>query len=440
MLRKKVTDYIVSHNLLKKDGRYLVALSGGADSVALLLLMHDMGYQVEACHCNFHLREEESDRDEHFCINLCNSLGIVLHKTDFNTYEYAIQNRVSIEMAARDLRYEYFNKVLKERKLDAICVAHHQNDSAETLLINLLRGTGLHGLCGIKPVNGNVIRPLLHVTKKEITDYLDSRNQTFVTDSTNLTSNYIRNKIRLNIIPLMQEINPSACSSIADTAERMQEISAIYDKYITEAISRIKKNEYTYSVRHLLSETSPSCILHEIMHPLGFNGAQEKQVMSSLNTSGKTFNSHTYTLITGGEFFYIEANNTDYSTEITITGSGEYTIPGEKKLLISFDRKDKTKEIWKDKHRVMLDKDSVTFPLILRYTKQGDRFVPFGMKGKVLVSDYLTNRKMSLFWKHRQMVLTDTDGNIIWLVGERTSEKNKVTDKTKEILRITIEE
>ena len=207
----------------------LVALSGGADSVCLLMAMKRLGYAIEAIHCNFHLRGAESDRDEEFCKSLCEREQIPFHTVHFDTKTYAEVHKISIEMAARELRYNYFEQLRKAIDAEAILVAHHMNDSVETLLMNLIRGTGIHGLQGIKPRNGNIIRPLLCVSRKEIVEWLGEIGQDYVTDSTNLEDDVTRNKLRLNIIPLLEEINPAASENIAKTALRMVEAGKVFD-------------------------------------------------------------------------------------------------------------------------------------------------------------------------------------------------------------------
>ena len=213
----RIEKYIERFSLMEKDALYLVALSGGADSVSLLLVLKKLGYRVEACHCNFHLRGEESIRDEKFCEQLCISENIPFHHIHFDTKSYSELHHVSIEMAARNLRYSYFESLRKDLNADAICVAHHQEDSVETVLINLIRGTGVKGLRGILPKNGNIIRPLLCVNRSEIEGYLAALNQGFVIDRTNLIDDVVRNKIRLNIIPLLEQINPRVKDNILKT-------------------------------------------------------------------------------------------------------------------------------------------------------------------------------------------------------------------------------
>ena len=208
----KVEAYINKHKLLETSNLYLAALSGGADSVALLLLLKEGGFNVHAAHCNFRLRGAESDRDEAFCVELCRQQGVELHRAHFDTREYAAVHKVSIEMAARELRYRWFSQLREDIGASGVCVAHHRDDSVETVLLNLVRGTGLRGLTGIQPRNGDVLRPLLCVSRAEIEQYLTDRGQGYVTDSTNLEADVMRNKIRLQLIPLLKTLNPSVCS------------------------------------------------------------------------------------------------------------------------------------------------------------------------------------------------------------------------------------
>lgn len=205
MITQSVAQYIGKHHLLDKQGIHLVALSGGADSVALLLVLRDLGYDLHATHCNFHLRGNESDRDEQFCVQICEKLGVPLHRAHFDTHVYAEAHHVSIEMAARELRYQYFRQLKDDIKAKDICVAHHRDDQAETVLMNLMRGAGVQGLTGMAPLNDDIARPLLCVSRQEIEAYLEEKGQDYVTDSTNLVADVNRNKIRLQVIPQMEK-------------------------------------------------------------------------------------------------------------------------------------------------------------------------------------------------------------------------------------------
>ncbi|MBF1589435.1 MAG: tRNA lysidine(34) synthetase TilS, partial [Prevotella sp.] len=294
----KIKRFIASEHLLQVDALYLVALSGGADSVALLLCLKELGYRVEAVHCNFHLRGEESLRDEQFCEDLCQRENIPLHKAHFDTQSYADLHKVSIEMAARELRYRYFFQLKEALGADGVCVGHHKEDSVETILINLVRGTGLSGLMGIRPRNHDVIRPLLCVTRQEIEDYLHQHAVSFVTDSTNLIDDVVRNKIRLNVLPQLSEINPSVTDAILTTANHLSEVDAIVEDSLKEVLRKAVSfiNSATQVSSNSLSNEpfqldlsvvrafpSPSYLLFYILKPLGFSSSQIAEMVSHLD-------------------------------------------------------------------------------------------------------------------------------------------------------------
>ena len=237
MLKYDVQRFIEEKDLFNLQDKVLVALSGGADSVALLRILLSLGYTCECAHCNFHLRGLESDRDESFVRQLCEEHSIPLHVTHFDTSAYAKEHHLSIEMAARELRYEWFEHIRKEIEASVIAVAHHRDDSVETFLLNLMRGAGINGLKGIPVKNGYIVRPLLSVSRDVILDYLQAINQGYVTDSTNLEDEYMRNKIRLNILPLMKEVNPSVMETIQETTFRLSEVASIYHQNRIEAIT-----------------------------------------------------------------------------------------------------------------------------------------------------------------------------------------------------------
>lgn len=241
MFHHEIDKYIEEKQLFTLRDRVLVALSGGADSVALLRVLLALGYRCEAAHCNFHLRGEESNRDEQFVRELCRGLGVALHVTHFDTTAYAARHHVSIEMAAREMRYRWFEQLRQEREMSVIAVAHHRDDSVETFLLNLVRGAGINGLKGISPKNGAIVRPLLEVNRQDILDYLQHLQQPYVTDSTNLQDEYMRNKIRLNILPMLRELNPSVSESIAETAARLGDVSLLYNKEIEAGKRRVMR-------------------------------------------------------------------------------------------------------------------------------------------------------------------------------------------------------
>lgn len=433
----RIEDFISRNHLLEKDGKYLVALSGGADSVTLLWVLHELRYQIEACHCNFQLRGAESDRDEQFCVQLCEQLGIPLHRIHFDTRLYAEVHKESIELAARNLRYRYFAQLKEDVEADGICVAHHQDDTVETVLINLIRGAGIQGLTGISAKNGDILRPLLCVDRKEILAYLEEKGQDYVIDSTNLVDDVVRNKIRLNIIPMLKEINPAASKNIAQAAHHLEEANKMLSSI---AICGEKSEDGTIrvAVQEIESAASAEYALYSSLSPYGFRGKAITEILASLHSTGKTWTSETHQLVIDRECILIREKQTEAFQGMKIPETGCYVLPRGEKIKLSIREREIDFSPSKEKFLITLDADAVTFPLHLRPAQNGDTFHPFGMKGKKLVSDYLTDRKKNLFEKQSQLVLEDAKGQIIWVVGERTSELCKIKEDTKKILYIQV--
>ena len=426
MFKHKVQKFIEEKALFTLQDKVLVALSGGADSVALLRVLLSLGYTCECMHCNFHLRGEESDRDEAFVKALCEEYSVQLHVTHFDTETYAKEHHQSIEMAARELRYAWFHQLKEERKASVIAVAHHRDDSVETFLLNLMRGTGIDGLKGIPVRNGYVVRPLLQESREDILDYLKAIHQDYVTDSTNLQDQYVRNKIRLNILPMMKVINPSVMESIQDTAFRLSEVASIYHQDRGNRLEQIlKKNSDDFmqaSIADVLNDIAPNALLHELLSPLGFNSDQVKDVYRSLehSQSGKRFLSKEWELIRDREDLLLHRIKEEETIPELIVQEVDYT-PG---FIIP-----------RDKCIACVDADKVEMPLTIRKWQVGDKFVPFGMTGKKKVSDYLTDRKMSLYQKENQYVVCSGDF-IVWIVNERSDNRFRITSQTKRVLLI----
>lgn len=419
MIEKKIAQYIDNERLFPINARIIVALSGGADSVALLRILHTLGYDCEAAHCNFHLRGTESDRDEMFVRKLCKTMKTPLHTIDFATEQYAIEKKISIEMAARELRYQWFAEIKEKTKADVIAVAHHQDDSVETVLLNLIRGTGINGLLGIRPKNGDIVRPLLCISRKEITDYLQNAGQEYMTDSTNLQDEYTRNKIRLNLLPLMQEINPLVKEHIIDTSNYLNDVNRIYNKGIEEGKQRVIEKG-NIRIVPLLKEPSPEALLFEILYPLGFNAAQTKNILTMLEGQ------------TGKQFISKDGWRVVKNRELLLIDKKEkQEIPP---FCLIKEEKEYTKDfiIPREKHIACFDTDKLIGEINLRKWQTGDIFIPFGMKGKKKVSDYLTDRKFSIIQKENQWVLCCGD-KIIWIVGERTDNRFRIDEKTKKV-------
>ena len=423
MKAEVVKQFIERNALFAPDERVLVALSGGADSIALLRLLCALGYDCRAAHCNFHLRGTESDRDEAFVRRMCREQGVTLYVTHFDTQEEARRRKVSIEMAARDLRYAWFEEVRKECGAAVIAVAHHSDDSVETLLLNLIRGTGLNGLRGIRPKNGRVVRPLLCMNRQEILTCLKEMGQTYVTDSTNLQNLYTRNKIRLDLLPLMQTINPSVKENLLKMTAHLEGVAHIYQKAIDESRRRVMTAE-GISIEALEQECEPETVLYECLSPLGFRAAQVSEMYQSLKgQSGKEFVGRGWRAVKDRRMLLLAP----------IEEMEEPRLQWEERRLTS------DFVIPRDKQVACLDADKLKAPLTLRRWRDGDTFVPFGMKGRKRVSDYLTDRKFSLLQKERQWVLCCGE-EICWLVGERLDNRFRIDEGTKSVRIVTLEE
>ena len=445
MIVKRIGEYIERRGLLGREDLHLVAVSGGADSVCLLLVLRELGFRVEAVHCNFRLRGAESDRDEVFVKELCDRQGVELHLTHFDTRAYAELHRVSIEMAARDLRYRYFEQLRRDIGAATVCVAHHQDDSVETVLMNLLRGTGLRGLQGIQPRRGCIVRPLLCVSRREIEQWLAERGQGYVTDSTNMVADVVRNKLRIDIIPRLREVFPQAQANILTTAHFAGEALRVYDSAVAARLEHLLQHgsgitgsvSERCSIEELLREPSPEAILFEWLSPAGFTSAAVVQLCSVLPRleSGREWSSATHTLVSHGGFLILEEKDEE-RRPLLIPEPGTYVYDENTKMRIAV-----TDGPHIERGNAMVccaNARTVAFPLTVRRVCRGDRFRPLGMKGTKLVSDFLTDLHLPLTEKRRQLAVCDANGDIVWLVGRRMDDAKKVTAYTAATIRITV--
>lgn len=437
-----VRQFICKNALFDDSRMQIVALSGGADSVALLRIMLQLGYKCHAVHCNFHLRGDESMRDEFFVRDLCGKLSVPLHVENFDTDAYAESQGVSIEMAARELRYSLFEKLRLELGAEHIAVAHHRDDSVETVIMNLVRGTGLRGLTGIKPLNGNIARPLLCVSRTDIEEYLKTLGQNFIIDSTNLQTEYRRNKIRHIIIPELKELNPSVEKSIVQTSTRLQQAYTLYYSAVKKAIERILSEDGStirVNTTALFKEEAHETIAFELLNQYGFTESQISDILQCANgTAGKKFRSTTHILITDRDYLLIRPYNENHLIDTDIDLSiiclpTQVTVSDS--IALEFTVIPACSEIIRDNNVAMIDADLAGTRLKIRSVQNADSFIPFGMNGKQSLADYMTNRKYSLFQKQDQLVVCNDDA-IVWVVGQRIDNRYRVTSQTKHILVI----
>lgn len=408
--------------MIAKGDVVVCGLSGGADSVCLLLQLQELGYQVVAAHCNFHLRGAESDGDEVFVRSLCEQRNVSLYVKDFDTKAYAKEHRQSIEMAARELRYAWFAELCQQVGGKCVAVAHHRDDNVETLLLNLVRGTGLKGLCGMQPRNGMIIRPLLCVSRKDIIEYLEDRGQDYRIDSTNLKSDFSRNKLRLEVLPLLRDINAAADENIATAMENLNEAEKMYRYCVEEFVSASIDGAEEVNIDMVMRAPSPLSVLHEVLSPFGFNRTQLQELLNSIRVVGKRFYSPTHCVVVDREQLVIEDFEKPLDrpvfTQRTVVKTDDFSFDPSPNL-------------------AYFDKAKLTGDFQVRLAEEGDRFQPLGMKGTKLVSDFLTDLKVNRTEKTRQWVLT-CGNEIAWVIGRRISERFRVDEATQEVVILTL--
>ncbi|MFV0501808.1 MAG: tRNA lysidine(34) synthetase TilS [Bacteroidales bacterium] len=429
--------------LFSDDETILLAISGGIDSMVLCDLFLKSSYKFAIAHCNFQLRGEESFRDENFVTNYCNKNNITLHKIRFDTYKHMDIEGISLQMAARDLRYRWFEDLLQKNNYKYLATGHHGDDSIETFLINIIRGTGIAGLHGIQHKINNIIHPLLFTNREEISAYAKKNNIEFVEDSTNSSTKYTRNKIRHELIPLIKEISPNFQRTILKEIERFKETEQVFRTVIDQAKQEIfafENDRINISIEKIKSLNPQRIYLYEFLNEYNFNESTINSILESIyeKSSGKQFFSETHRIVKDREYLILTQNNIINNNEYHISDnltSIKFPLSLEMEFLkdLSFIKIPKTKDI------AMLDADKLEFPLILRKWKKGDYFYPYGLKGEKKISEFYKNLKYSIVDKENQWLLCSND-DIVWVIGQRIDDRYKITNKTKTIYRIELSE
>ena len=406
----------------------IVALSGGADSVALLLGLQRMGIPLVAAHCNFQLRGAESDADETFVRQLCEERGVKLYVEHFDTTTYAHHHHISIEMAARELRYDYFERLRQELGAATIAVAHHRDDNVETLLLNLVRGSGLKGLCGMRPKNGYVVRPLLDMPRTDIEAFLKAEGQTYRTDSTNTDTIYRRNKIRHELLPLLRELNPSIEKTLAATMARLKEAEAI----VAQCAGKGDSNRL--SLAELQASPAPQTLVYDFLSPYGFTPSQCRQIASNYTQRvGALYASASHLCVRDRDALVVGIKPPTISSFEIPKDAHECILPNGARLRLNYCKRDALLELPKAANVVCLDRNRMHFPLMVRSPREGDRFVPYGMKGSQLLSDYLTNKKRNRIEKLATLLLCDAEGPL-WVINERPDQRAAISETTQDVV------
>ncbi|WP_173073745.1 tRNA lysidine(34) synthetase TilS [Tenuifilum thalassicum] len=441
MLKSKFLDFISEHNLFSEHDKLLVGVSGGIDSMVLLHLLVNSGFNVGVSHCNFNLRGEESDADEQFVRYHCLMNGIPIHTIAFDTKQYALENGLSIQVAARELRYNYFDEICKEHKYSHIAIAHNLNDSVETVLLNLARGTGLKGLTGIKPVNGKIIRPLLFATRSQIADYAKENNISFREDSSNASTKYKRNFIRHKVMPLLRELNPSADYSIYNTAQHLNEAQILVERQlaqIQEDLISVNDDKVLIDIEKLLKESAGNYFLVNFLATYGFTPFQAAEAYKlTASSPGSRVESESHVVYRDRSYLILQHKQLQNDDVGVTIAANDTFIESPVKLSINIVDYTEGYTLEKDMNVANLDFQKLKFPLTIRKWKPGDRFVPFGMKGFKKVSDFLVDNKVPLADKNNVYVLT-TAGEIAWVIGYRIDNRFSLSESSNKIFKIKL--
>ncbi|HET8829075.1 MAG TPA: tRNA lysidine(34) synthetase TilS, partial [Pelobium sp.] len=422
LAKKQFTDFVNSNKLFKPSDTILLGVSGGKDSVLMATLFAECGFSFAIAHCNFNLRGDESLRDENFVKALAHRLNVPFHFKSFDTTVFAKTHKISIQMAARQLRYDFFRKLQVSEGFDRIAVAHHQNDTIETVLINLIRGTGIAGLHGIQTDRHHIIRPLLCFTADEIDTVVKENNIPYVEDSSNLSTKYMRNKLRLDIIPQMEQLNPSLAQTFKKNIDYFSQLEKLLIERVASLKSQLIKEEDSLvkiKIAAVLALNPQQLLLFELLKPYGFNATQTENLLSCITgDSGKQFFSDTHILSVDREYIEISALQKPIGLiEKKIAGVGDY-IFNDHHLFVK--ETDKIPSVLDEKTKIYVNAKQLIFPSTLRYWQQGDTFKPFGMKGFKKLSDYFIQQKIPLQQKTQIPILVNGNGEIIWICGYRT--------------------
>ncbi len=444
---KGFQQHITKHFPFLKDKKLLIAISGGIDSVVLTHLLHLLKFDVSLAHCNFQLRQKESDLDAKFVDELAKKLAVKSHSISFNTDEYASKNKLSIQMAARELRYNWFAKILEEKNLDYVLTAHQKEDVLETFLINFTRGTGLEGLIGIPAINGNIIRPLLNFTRDEIHAFAIENNIEWREDKSNASTKYFRNKIRHQVIPVLKELNPSLMRSFDKTLENLQGSQQIVTDSITDfkkQATKLNTENQQFKISEIKKKSNPKAYLFELLKE--YNFTEWNDVVDLLDAqSGKQVLSKTHRLLKNREHIIVSSRQSAVGSleAFEIHESDTFFKNDSLNLNLQYStyniQNPSPKTLNPKPQVALIDNSLLNFPLIVRKWKKGDYFYPIGMQGKKKLSKFFKDEKISLLEKEKTWLLCTSINEVVWIVGKRLDNRFKITENTTKTLKITIE-
>lgn len=427
-------NHIDNHFPKLLQNKFLLACSGGLDSVVLAHLCSHYELDFSLAHCNFKLRGKESDKDEKFVRELAKKMGKYIFVKDFETLDYARDQKVSVQMAARDLRYEWFNALMLQNNIKTLVTAHHSDDNLETFMINLSRGTGIKGLTGIPSRTRNIVRPLLPFTRKQILKFANSSKLAWREDLSNAETKYLRNKIRHDIVPLLKELHPTFMTNFTETQEFLKQISEIADNHISQLKKDIFKEDgevIRIKIESLRALEPLEAYLHALFSAYGFTEWEDLQHLLTA-MSGKEVRSRTHRLVKDRDYLLLTNIEDNLQKEFQITKEDtEIQTP----IGLSISSVHIIEEV--GPNVLYLDKETLKYPLTLRKWQKGDYFYPLGMKGRKKLSKYFKDEKVDVIAKEKQWLLC-SGNDIIWVVGKRADDRYKITNSTNKILKIAL--
>lgn len=427
---EKISEFIQNEGLIKKSDQILVAVSGGRDSIVLLMLLHKLKFPLEVAHCNYQLRGEDSNADEQFVRTLCKKLNIPFHLKKLETINSAKKEGVSLQMKAREQRYQWFNELVSKRKLTKIATAHHLDDQLETILINLTRGTGLKGLRGMKVQRDNVIRPLLCVSRDEINDFIFANHISFREDSSNTSGKYFRNKIRNQVIPVLKEINPSLFQSVNNSTKRLKAVECHWDEQYNVWRTSLQTKGNTVIIPFEQVTKSKVTFLQEFFRVKGFTYSDIESILSTHEKGRSFYGGGKWKVITGSK--QLEVFQTK---ELEVK---EYFLDQNLPINLSIECFENPMQFEPNRKIAYINADKVQGRLKIRKWKEGDWFIPLGMTGKQKISDYFINNKFSLKDKEDAWLLCDTE-KVVWIIGHRSDNRYRIDPGTKNIYVVSLQ-
>ncbi|WP_311954678.1 tRNA lysidine(34) synthetase TilS [Mucilaginibacter terrae] len=432
---ERFKDFIQQNQLFKTGVPVLAAVSGGMDSVLMVHLLKAAGYPFAIAHCNFQLRGSDANADQQFCRQLAHDTGVEFHTINFDTSAYAREQKLSIQMAARELRYQWFEQLQQAHNYAAVALAHHQNDAIETILLNLTRGTGIAGLHGILPKNNQWVRPLLFLTREEIQTLISQNQLAYREDSSNASTKYARNKLRHEVIPKLKELNPNLEQTFERNLSHFRELEQLLEQQVALVKQQLwveYGNEVHISIEGVKQLHPQKLLLSALLKDYGFNDTTIVDLIASLDKhSGRIFESATHMLILDRDKLILAPQLGNENASVSIYQDDEQAVYNGQTLKITY--LNGLTDIPDNKYITVTDADTLVYPLTIRSWQEGDYFIPLGMQGRKKLSDFFVSRKVPLHQKSRIPVLVNGNGDMIWIAGYRLDDRYKLTPQTKKV-------